>query len=189
MIMHTRLVARLSVLLLALVVGVAWSGSASALSIDPDPLGWTSNSGSTGEFTLVGFSEGGGTTTFTFQASHDPGSTGNDIDAIRVGIFLVTPTGASTSGGPGVDVVASVDNINSIAVFDFDPSPLAPGETSDPFSVSFSTADVDIGDDLIVTIDDGVGASHLVEIVATVPEPGLGLLLGLVGLGLVRRRA
>jgi len=168
---------------IALVVGGA--GVASALSITPDPVSWTSSGGATGVIDIVGSSNTATETTLTFQVSSDPGSPAV-LAGVDFGVLFATPVAASGgSGSPSlVDVSGSV--VSNEAQYDF-AGGLAGGETSEVFSVTYTTADLFVGQNVNFTIDDG-GLSNAPA--SIIPEPGTAMLLlmGLAGVGLSRRR-
>lgn len=204
----------------ALVTGavLAWAGSASAVSIDPNPILFDNGQGVTGTITLTQVSSG------RPAGGSDPGGASNigTVDPSDVSLVfevfvdtgLLDSVGLSVSSGPpdfnaptrtgagdvpdgGVDVTAISPSGTSGAVFEFQDGggtgTLGAGETSDPFYISYESvaADGSLTASFMISPDpDSDLGGDFTETTSIIPEPGTLALfsLGLAGLGWSSRR-
>ena len=182
----------------ALLISLAFVGSANALEIVPDPVDLDpgGGGGSIGNITLVGTSvglPGGGTQllgttgaadlTLIFQAT---ATTSNILEVIGVAVLVppfgpfLSPTGAGTIAGTGSVAVNLVTAQIDARLFDFRQTGVPGinlGQTSDQFFVSFTSVAVD-GSLNVLFMTDPVTGGLFNNSAQIIPEPSTSVLLG-----------
>ncbi len=179
-----------------------WAGSASALTLSPNPVAF-SNGTDIGTITLVGTATGvpvGGTVvvgtvgvgdiTLIFQVT----VTGGALESVGVGATglsgppFLSSTGAGRIAGANVDVT-TVTGTAGTRIFDFDSDgDLDGGQTSDLFFVSWSSLS-DAGDRKVnFMVNGSVGSDFTVSGVVVAPEPALAVLVAVGALALFGAR-
>lgn len=179
-----------TVLLCTTVLALAWAGSASALSIDPDPVNHQRDGGATlnADVALVASD----TDTLTFQLSVTTGSI-TRIDVSMLFDSLTLPSAFSYVSAVGTNTgtgdVGFVSAVSAVTEGEFFVNgTVDAGETSDEFWVQFD-APIQLTWEGAITFDNGLA---LDESYVITPEPGTLALTGL-GMGILllarRRRA